>query len=264
MAQGGLMPAYSVAAARPHAARAALVDGLRGLAMVWMAGFHLCYDLSYFGYWPQDFRADPFWIWQRTFIVSLFLLCAGMGQAVARQRALAWPRFWRRWGQIAGCALLVTAGSYLMFPRSFIYFGVLHGIALMLLVARLTGGWGRWLWPAGLVALASPWIAAWLLDGPLAMWAEAFNGPALNWLGWVTRKPFTEDYVPLFPWLGVMWWGMACGQWLLAQPGNGLARPLPHVAVPLAGLGRYSLSFYMLHQPAMMGALMLFGWFMRP
>ncbi len=249
---------------RGLAVRYERVDALRGLAMVWMAVFHFCFDLSHFGYWQQDFRADPFWTMQRTLIVSLFLLCAGLGQAVAWQRALAWPRFWRRWGQIVGCALLVTASSYWMFPRSFIYFGVLHGMALMLLVARLTGGWGHWLWPAGLLAIASPWLAAWVLEGPLTGLAQAFNGRALNWLGWVTHKPFTEDYVPLFPWLGVMWWGLACGQWLLAHRASWFASSVPRGAAPLVALGRYSLSFYMLHQPAMIGALMLFGWLAHP
>ena len=239
------------------------VDALRGLAMVWMAAFHFCFDLSHFGYWPQDFLGDPFWTTQRTLIVSLFLLCAGMGQAVAWQRAIAWSRFWRRWAQVAACALLVTAGSYLMFPRSFIYFGVLHGMALMLLIARLTAGWGAWLWPAGALALLSPWLAAWLLQGPFADLAPLFNSRALNWLGWVTRKPFTEDYVPILPWLGVMWWGVAGGQRLMARHAQWLARPLADVAAPLVVLGRYSLSFYMLHQPVMLGMLMLWGRLVR-
>ncbi|MBS0509423.1 MAG: DUF1624 domain-containing protein [Proteobacteria bacterium] len=248
---------------RATAARYAPVDALRGLAMVWMTAFHFCFDLSYFGYWQQDFLADPFWTLQRTAIVSLFLLCAGLGQAVAWHRRLTWPRFWRRWGQIVACALLVSAGSYLMFPRSFIYFGVLHGMALMLLVVRLSAGWGRWLWLAGLLALASPWLAAWALGGPLAALAGYFNGRGLNWIGWVTQKPFTEDYVPLFPWLGVMWWGMAGGQWLLARQQRRLVQPMPRAGAALVLLGRYSLSYYMLHQPVMIGALMLLGWLMR-
>ena len=237
-----------------------MVDGLRGFAMVWMTVFHFCFDLSHFGYWPQAFQIDPFWTVQRTLIVSLFLWCAGLGQAVAWRRELGWERFWRRWGQIAGCAVLVTAGSLLMFPRSFIYFGVLHGMAVMLLIARATAGWGRWLWLAGLLAMLSPWGAAWLLQGPLAAWAEAFNGRALNWLGWVARKPFTEDYVPIFPWLGVMWWGMACGQWLLVHREAPLRGPVSRAAAPLAALGRWSLSYYMLHQPVMIGALAVLGW----
>lgn len=228
--------------------------------MVWMTVFHFCFDLSHLGFWPQNFRADPFWTVQRTAIVSLFLFCAGLGQAIALQQGQGWARFWRRWAQIVGCALLVTVGSFAMFPGSFIYFGVLHGMAVMLLVARCSAGWGRWLWPAGLVAMALPVMAQHLLTG---VWVDAapwFNGRALNWLGLVARKPFTEDYVPVLPWLGVLWWGLASGQWLLARRPQWLQRAVPAGVKPLAALGRWSLSYYMLHQPVMIGALMAVAW----
>ncbi len=246
---------------RSSGTRYAGLDALRGLAMVWMTGFHLCYDLAYFGWWQQDFLRDPFWTWQRTAIVSLFLLCVGLGQTLARQQSVSRARFARRWAQIAGCALLVSAGSYLMFPRSFIHFGVLHGVAVMLLVARATAGWrSRWLWLAGAVALALPWLAGLLLNGPLAHSAPAWNGRALNWLGLITRKPFTEDYVPVFPWLGVVWWGMALGRWLLQRPSQSpLAGTALGVSAPLAWLGRHSLGYYMLHQPVMIGVLWLWS-----
>ncbi len=236
------------------------VDALRGLAMVWMTIFHFCFDLSHFGYWPQDFRADPFWTVQRTVIVSLFLFCAGLGQALAWSQNVAWARFWRRWGQIAFCALLVSAGSYLMFPNSFIHFGVLHGMAVMLLIVRCTAGWGAGLWLAGALALAAPWLGGWLLAGPAAAWAPAFNGGSLNWLGVVTRKPFTEDYVPVLPWLGVMWWGTAAGQWALQRRAGWLYAGLPKAVRPLVLLGRWSLSYYMLHQPVLIGTLLAVGW----
>jgi uncharacterized membrane protein len=85
---------------------------------------------------------------------------------------------------------------------------------------------------------------------------EFFNSRALDWTGLVTRKPITEDYVPLLPWLGVMWWGMALGQTLLARRPLWLAGLLPPSAQPLALLGRWSLSFYMLHQPLLIGLLL--------
>jgi uncharacterized membrane protein len=85
------------------------IDALRGLAIVWMTAFHFSFDLNWFGWWRQDFYNDPVWTWQRTAIVSLFLFCAGLGQAVATRRGQGWPRFWRRWVQVAGCALPVTA-----------------------------------------------------------------------------------------------------------------------------------------------------------
>ena len=240
------------------------VDTLRGVAMVWMTAFHLCFDLNHFGYIRQDFYSDPFWTWQRTLILSLFLFCAGMGQAMAVAQGQTWPRFWRRWIQVVACALLVTAGSWLMYPQSFIYFGVLHGIAVMLVIARLTTRWGGWLWGLGAVAIAVQFIAASVLDsGAMAAYSEAMNAPALNWLGLITRKPVTEDYVPLIPWIGVMWWGVAAGSWLSRHGGRCLTWKSPSSVKPLACLGRWSLSYYVLHQPVLIGVLMAMEWFVK-
>ena len=77
------------------------IDALRGFALVWMTGFHFCFDLNQFGYWKQDFYQDPFWTGQRTVILSLFLFCAGIGQSVAAAQSLGSARFWRRWRQVA-------------------------------------------------------------------------------------------------------------------------------------------------------------------
>jgi len=228
------------------------LDALRGVAIVWMAAFHFCFDLNYFGLLvpKQNFYIDPFWTQQRTAIVSLFLFTAGLSQAVAVEAAQGWPRFWRRWAQIAGCAVLVSAGSALMFPNSWISFGILHGIALMLIAARAAAPLGAWLWPLGLLLVLLP------------QWVQHpwFDTRWTNWVGLVTRKPVTEDYAPLLPWLGVMLWGLAAGQWLLAHRREVLDGAVPRVARPLALLGRWSLSFYMAHQPVLIGAILAWRW----
>ena len=224
------------------------LDLLRALAIVWMAAFHFCFDLNYFGLWDprQFFTRDPFWTTQRSCIVTLFMFCAGLGQAVAMQAAQGWPRFWRRWAQVAGCAVLVSIGSAFMFPKSWIAFGVLHGMAVMLILARLAWPLGKWLWPLGALAIALP-----------PLWRHPFfDPPWMLWAGLATHKPFTEDYVPVLPWLGVMFIGLAAGRWLLQHRRAVLAGPVPRVAQPLALLGRWSLSFYMLHQPVFIGVMM--------
>jgi uncharacterized membrane protein len=241
------------------------VDTLRGFAMVWMTAFHFCFDLNHFAYIHQNFFNDPFWTWQRTAILSLFLFTAGLGQAIAVQQEQSWQRFWRRWVRVAVCAVLVSAGSYGMFPQTWIYFGVLHGMAVMLILVRLTAGWGRGLWWLGLLTMVAPFVITLIADYAqyTRATAELFDSKALNWLGWVTRKPFTEDYVPLIPWLGVMWWGMAAGTWLLRHRAAWLAMPVKQanaVCRGLAALGRWSLSYYMLHQPVMIGGLMAWAW----
>ncbi len=242
-------------------ARLDALDALRGFAVLWMTAYHFAFDLNHFGFIQQDFYRAPLWTVQRSCILGLFLFCAGFGQALATAAGQGWPRFWRRWGQIAGAALLVSLASWFMFPRSWIYFGVLHGMAVMLLLARLSVGWGRWLWPAGLLAVALGWYAPALRAalqvafGPLAL----LDQPALNWLGLIGRKPVTEDYVPLLPWLGVLWWGVAAGQ--LAQARGWLARLRAWPAHPalsaLALPGRWSLSWYLLHQPLLIGLLLI-------
>jgi uncharacterized membrane protein len=242
------------------------LDALRGLALIWMAAFHFCFDLSNYHLLDANFYSDALWLNQRTAILSLFLLCAGAGQALATTQGQSWPRFWRRWAQIVGCAALVSLGSWFMFPNSFIYFGVLHGMGVMLIVARLTAPLRVWLWPLGLLAIALPHLVA----------DPFFDTRLTNWLGLVTQKPITEDYVPILPWLGVMWWGLAGTQWILAhRPGllsfADVARPghpfesgdnavlafmLRKFRIGLAQLGRWSLTFYMVHQPVLIGCLL--------
>jgi uncharacterized membrane protein len=228
------------------AARYDRLDALRGLAIVWMASFHFSFDLAHvFHITHQNFYRDALWLHQRTAILSLFLLCAGMGQAIATAQAQPWTRFWRRWAQIAGCAVLVSIGSAWMFPQSWISFGVLHGMAAMLIVARLSARAGAWLLPLGLAALLLPRV----VHDPF------FDTRLTNWVGLVTHKPITEDWVPVLPWLGVLWWGLAAGGWLLAHRPGWLAGPLPRALHPLALLGRWSLTVYMLHQPLFIGLL---------
>jgi uncharacterized membrane protein len=229
-------------------ARLDRLDALRGVAIVWMAVFHFCFDLNYYGliHPRQLFTQDPLWTTQRACIVSLFLLCAGLGQAVALDAQQGWPRFWRRWAQVAGCAVLVSVGSAFMFPRSWISFGVLHGVAVMLILCRLAAPLRGWLWPLGALALALPRV----LQHPF------FDTPFTSWVGLVTHKPVTEDWVPVLPWLGVMLWGLAAGQWLLQHRRAAMGGTVPGALQPLATLGRWSLGFYMLHQPALIGLLL--------
>ncbi len=238
------------------------IDALRGAAIVWMTLFHFCFDLNHAGFIRQDFYSDPFWTWQRSAIVSLFLFCAGLGQSVAVAQGQGWSHFWRRWSRVAGCAVLVTLGSLWMFPQSFIYFGVLHAMALMLLLLRWMSPWARrqllLLFLIGAVLIAAKFIAQQVMgSGALS---DLLNQRGLNWLGLVNRKPNTEDYVPLVPWLGVMLWGFVAGTWAQRHYPQALRVRVATAFAPLTFLGRWSLSYYMLHQPVLIACVTLAGW----
>lgn len=233
------------------------VDALRGLAMVWMTIYHFSFDLNHFGLIQQDFHGQAIWTWQRTAILSLFLFTAGIGQVLAVEGGQDWPRFWRRWTQVVACAALVSLGSWWMFPRTWISFGVLHGLAVMLLLARaaVVRGWVHGAAPWALAVMliaAAPLAGDWLRDTGAPTLAAALDSRWLYGLGVVTHKPATEDYVPLLPWLGVVLLGIGAAQ---ALPRAMLARPAGALGRRLAWLGRWSLAYYMVHQLVLIGAL---------
>jgi len=84
----------------------------------------------------------------------------------------------------------------------------------------------------------------------------AFDRRALGWIGFMAAKPVTEDYVPLFPWMGVLFLGIALGHLLVRTDFRAIMSlaPLPRW---LAFLGRHSLAIYLLHQPLLFALLWL-------
>jgi uncharacterized membrane protein len=229
---------------RPKAQRLDGLDALRGVAIVAMIVYHFGFDLRYFGLVRWDFEHDIRWLAARTAILSSFLLIAGISATLARRDAAADARWPRHVAVIAGAALLVTGASAMMFPRSFIWFGVLHAIAVSLLLARPLIDRPRIALVAGIIVIA----AGILLSSP------HFDNRMLGWLGFMTGKPVTEDYVPLFPWAGVLLLGVAAGHALIADNFAMLA-PLSRLPRALRFLGRHSLAVYLVHQPLLLGLL---------
>jgi uncharacterized membrane protein len=234
----------AAAAQVPARARLAAIDALRGLAIVAMVAYHFAFDLRYFGVTHTDFEHAAFWLGARATILSTFLALVGVSLALAFAAGATFAHHASRVARIAGCALLVSTASYALFPQSFIYFGVLHAIALVSLCA----------WPLrGRPRIAAALGAAILLAG-LTLADARFNPRALSWIGFVTQKPYTEDFVPIFPWAGVTLIGIGAGHWLQRRDFRPIAM-LARAPRGLAFLGRHSLAVYMLHQPVLLGAM---------
>jgi uncharacterized membrane protein len=221
------------------------LDALRGLAILAMAAYHFGFDLRWFGLARFDLEHDARWIAARSMILGSFLLVAGASLVLASQRADFAQRFLVRLAQIVAAALLVSVASRLAFPATWIWFGVLHAIAVSLVLA----------WPlAGRPRLALALGVAIVLAG-LALANRTFDAPPLNWVGFMTHKPATEDYVPLFPWAGLVLVGVALGHALRARPG--VLDPLARLPRALRFLGRHSLVIYLVHQPLLIALLWL-------
>jgi uncharacterized membrane protein len=232
------------------------VDLLRGLAIAMMVGYHCCYDLAYFRFasWsPDDMLIRWGWIAWRDLIVASFLLLVGLSRALNAAFKPSASDFWKRWRQIAAGAALVSLGSLGFAGERWIYFGILHFVAVALVLCRLV------LYRTQ----SAPWIAVlggMALAAGVLISTPAMDAAPLNILGFVAHKPLTEDYVPLFHWIGVVLIGLAGGLLWRSHdfaPVAAASRLRAVVPVPvqrvLAAAGRWSLSIYLVHQPILMG-----------
>ena len=238
----------SLTGAPAKSPRFALVDFLRGVAIVAMVIYHCAWDLSYFQLIPIDITVDDGWRLFQHLILGGFLLLVGVSLELAHRSGIRWRAFWRRFAMIAGGAAAVSIGTYILFPQTFVFFGILHAIALFSLIAlpflRL---------PAWLVAL----VGAVFLALPLYLSNAAFNEPQLAWIGFWEVPPPTNDLVPIFPWFGMVLLGMALARAVLRSPLAGrLAGWKPATLfTPLIFLGRWSLVIYLVHQPLLLAVI---------
>lgn len=238
----------------PRFARLPIIDAARGVAIVAMVIYHFGWNLSFLELIPVDLRDFPLWIWFGHAIAASFLALVGVGLVLAHGQGFGRERFLRRLAFVAGAAALVTAGTYLVFPDRFIFFGILHHIALASVLA--------------LPFLRLPWfavaIAATLVFAlPIAFKAEAFSSPWLIWLGLGTRLPSTNDFVPVFPWFACVLMGIAMAK--LWRPVASEAPDAPQRPMrALIWMGRNSLPIYLIHQPVLYGGLAVLASAMLP
>ena len=223
----------------PH--RNLSIDLIRTLGIVLMVIFHFCFDLKHFGYHQWDIPNGLFWVRFRAVILALFLGCVGVGLAVAHGNSIRPRTFFRRLGKLTLAAMTVTAMSLVMFPDIWIYFGVLHFIALASVVSLPLAG--------------RPWLAGQFGAGIVLLYHLGF--PEYGWpFGYITQwlPGFTNDFVSPSPWLGVVWIGIAVGHsnWLRKDP----LRVMPGAA-RIGAPGRHSLLIYLVHQPLLYGLFLL-------
>lgn len=238
--------------------RVLALDLARSAALLGMAVFHFAYDLQFFGHLPPGTTYAGGWYWLAVTVAASFLFLSGISLQLAHGAAIRWPAFWRRLFKVAGAAALVSAATYAAFPDSFVYFGILHMIA----VASLIG-----LAVLHLPALATLTLAAGVLLLPRSWRTDALPAPWFDWLGLSQAARPSVDFEPVFPWLAPFLAGLALSQ-IVARAGlwdrmrtapADWGRPLRALAWP----GRHSLLVYLLHQPVLMGLVGAGTWLMR-
>jgi len=256
----GHQPTVAIALpAKDHGRRIAAIDAIRGAAIVAMVIYHGAFDLSVRNLIPIDIISDPGWTIFARSIASTFLLLVGVSLVLATRKGFRIQPFLRRVGLIAGGALLVTLVTWWVEPGEFIFFGILHEIAVASVLALPFLLW----MPNWVVAP----VAAGVIALPFLYASPVFDAPALWWVGLSATTPVTVDYVPVFPWFGVVLAGIVVGRLLVADfSDSAFARWRPGDRVSRAAIwaGRWSLAIYLIHQPILYGLLWAASPFVSP
>ena len=95
----------------PGSRRFAVIDIARGVAIIAMVAYHLCWDLSYFRFIAPDVGRDPNWVLIARTILASFLFLVGVGLALGHGRGMRWASFWRRWAFVVVGALAISLGT---------------------------------------------------------------------------------------------------------------------------------------------------------
>ena len=231
--------------------RIVAVDLARSLALLGMAIFHFTWDLEFFGYIAPGTTLQGGWAIFARLVAGTFLFLAGVSLVLGHGDGIRWRSFLRRLAMVGGAALAITLATFLGMREAFIFFGILHSIAVASVL--------------GLVFLRAPvWmtlfaaVVAWLL--PEIFRSSAFDPRWLAWTGLAETPPRSFDFVPVFPWFAACLLGIAvakvaevAGVWDRLRGG----RPGP-ILRAAAWPGRHSLAVYLLHQPVLIGLLWLY------
>ncbi len=231
----------------PHRQRFLWIDIARTIALLAMVVFHFTRDLEFFRLIPPGTTLTGFWAAFARLTAGSFLFLSGVSIVVAHGREVRLGSWGKRLATIATAAMFVTLVTYAALPDHFIYFGILHALAV-----------------AGLFGIALRKAPAWSLLGSVALvvlidTAFARSLELSQWWAWTglsRNVPPTVDFIPIVPWLAPYLAGMAFAK--AVHPGK-LEPNWPDFvqAARLAWPGQHSLTFYLVHQPVLVAMVWL-------
>lgn len=169
-------------------------------------------------------------------------------------RAGVFQKYLRRGAKVFGTGLIITLVTYLFLGQGFIVFGILHLIGFSIIAAYPFVPYKQ-----RYVSLMAAGISVGL---GIYLGYQVSAAPWLIWLGVKQAGRFMLDYYPVMPWFGLALVGIFAGHAL--YPG-GIPRLVwpdksnTHMVKALSFLGRHSLLIYLIHQPILLGLLILLG-----
>lgn len=211
------------------------LDALRGLAVLWMIIFHFSYDMTILGFVDWDFSQGFWWVFPRV-IAFTFLYCVGASLNYVHRPEIRWDNLKSRTIKIGLGAILVSIGTYFLFPRQWVFFGTLHCILVGSILGALLVNHRKLAFGMMLTIMLGQYVL----------------GLDIQWVSSIIQKP-SMDFIPIYPWFWAILLGITLNPILARQ---GLLQRLKYPKL-LGLMGHHSLKIYLIHQPLIYGLLLL-------
>jgi len=229
--------------------RIILFDIVRGAAIIGVIFYHFAFDLRLLEFIETDISNHLGWFIFARILSGSFLVLSGVGLVFAHHRGMRWRAFFKRFLVIGVAALGITLVTFFTYKEIFVYFGILHAIAIFSLMALLFLRAPLWLLSA---------LTLFVLSLPLFYRNPIFDEKIFSWVGLWDTPPMTGDLVPIFPAFGLVLVGVFAARILLKYNLVGWLASFSPAGIWarfLVKAGRWSLIIFLIHQPILLGIL---------
>ena len=221
--------------------------------MILMTVFHALVDMrDFFGFADIRYYEPPLMYIGRSSAI-LFMFVSGISCRFSKNNI-------RRGAKVILCGMIITAATFIVVRDLYVRFGILHFLGAAMIIIGLF---------ERLVAKERHrQVAMWAASPASLIIGSAFSKmhttlPFLLVFGITTASFLSYDYYPIFPWIGIVFAGYAAGRFVLANRAKLASMRSNRAASALSALGRVSLIYYLLHQPALFALFFAIDFFGR-
>lgn len=230
--------------------RIALLDELRGFAVICMVVYHALYTLGYIFEYTTAERLLRFFMPAEPYFAALFIYISGICTKLSRSNL-------KRGAILFFIALGINLFTAIFMPSYVIAFGILNLLSVCMIFYGLFGEvLGKLNSAIGAALSIACYAFTWgvskgflgFFSIPLINLPDAiYNVKILYPFGFKNAAFYSSDYFPILPWFFVFSAGAFSAEFLSKFT---LPQGIYKGRVPfLSTVGRYSLIIYILHQP---------------
>lgn len=216
------------------------IDFFRGMAVIMMIIFHSLFYIDYFKFMDLNLYSGIIGKFQMI-IPIIFLTISGISSSM-QARFVNKKAILIKGLKVLELALLITIVTLILFPKDFVFFGILHCIGVCVILSYFINNKNFALIFGLLILISSNFVKNIIVDFKY-----------FSILGFKYANLNTFDYYPLIPWFGIFLIGNYIGNKVYR---NKKATNIDNKIInSVCFIGRHSLKLYFIH------IILLFGFF---